>query len=83
MSKVVYMKRGNEQKEPHDVPIRSNRFFKLAGNWYFTTREGASMGPYESHELAEKSVSDYVEFARNAAPRILKLLTPHTHAVSI
>ncbi len=83
MSNVVYIKRGGEQKELHDVPTRSNRFFKLADSWYFTTREGASMGPYDSHAIAEKSVADYVEFAHNAAPHILRLLTPPVQAMRV
>ena len=78
MNRVVSIKRENEEAIPSRVPHRGDRFFKLANNWYFTTREGFSMGPYDSHEMAAKGTGDYISFVNHAAPHILKLLIPNT-----
>ena len=80
MDQVIGIKRENERASSSKVPHRGDRFFKLADNWYFTTREGFSMGPYESHELAESGTGDYISFIEHAAPHVLKLLIPNTQA---
>lgn len=59
------------------LPSRGSRFFKLGDSWYFSTREGFSMGPYDSRELAGKGAEDYLAFASRADARVLKLLRPN------
>ncbi len=39
------------------------------------------MGPYDSHELADKGTEDYLAFVSRADPKILKLLVPDLQAV--
>lgn len=73
MAKVTYIKRKEEKDSSTEVPIRSNRFFKLGDHWYFSVRGGASVGPYNSHTLAEGAVRDYLQFMANAQPHALKL----------
>lgn len=51
-----------------NVPFRSGRFFKLHNFWFFTTREGTSVGPFDSMPCAEKGVDDYIEFIKVADP---------------
>ena len=80
MNRFLNVKRESERAKSSKVPHRGDRFFKLANNWYFTTREGFSMGPYDSHELAEKGTGDYISFVQHAAPHVLKLLIPNTQA---
>lgn len=80
MGNVVYIRRHSEQKNQSEIPLRSNRFFKLGDGWYFTAREGVTMGAYDSHELAEKAIADYIDFVNNAGPRVLKLLAAQRHA---
>jgi hypothetical protein len=81
MNQVISIKRSSERAQDSKIPHRGNRFFKLGDNWYFTTREGFSMGPYDSHELADKGTEDYLAFVSRADPKILKLLVPDLQAV--
>ena len=51
-----------------NVPFRSGRYFKLNNFWFFTTREGTSVGPYDSMPCAEKGAEDYIHFIKEAGP---------------
>ena len=41
--------------------FRSDRFFCVSGDWYFSTREKAEFGPFHSLEQAQNSLSRYLE----------------------
>ena len=58
--------------------LRSDRFFQLHHFWFFATREGAAVGPFDSKHCAEKAVDDYIEFAEKADPEALEFFTPGT-----
>lgn len=75
-----FRQRQDEQAEDTVLPIRSGRFFKLANYWFFATREGPAMGPYDALEQARDAVGDYVEFINSASPRVLNLFTKPTRA---
>lgn len=53
------------------VPMRTDRFFAVNSAWYFATREGASIGPFESKPDAQKGLSDFIDFIKLAEPRVL------------
>ncbi len=36
--------------------FRSDRVFSSEGRWYFSTREGIDLGPYDSHAEADRQV---------------------------
>lgn len=46
----------------HDIPItfRTNRFFSIGVNWYFSTREGIDHGPFDSKKLAELGIEKHI-----------------------
>lgn len=47
-----------------EVPdCRSTRVYQGQGKWYFRTREGSVVGPYESESEAESAVKLFTEFA--------------------
>ncbi len=50
------------------VAIRSERYFKLYDYWYFATREGAMLGPFDTREQALRATRDYIEFMQKEAP---------------
>lgn len=81
MSNPTSIWRRGENAKSSRGPNRGNRFFKLGDNWYFNTREGFSMGPYESRDLASKGTEDFLAFIGMADSNILKLLTPKTQAL--
>ena len=53
------------------VPIRTDRFFAVNSAWYFATREGASIGPFENKREAQKGLEDFLDFIQLAEPRVL------------
>lgn len=52
------MKRESDSK---DITwFRSDRFFVVDGNWYFTTREGTNEGPFKSAQDAKRELIAYL-----------------------
>ena len=43
----------NRIGENGPVPMRTDRFFAVNSAWYFATREGASIGPFDSKDDGE------------------------------
>lgn len=39
---------------------RTDRFSHVDGAWYFSTREGPEMGPYETKVEAKSALSEYI-----------------------
>lgn len=66
----------NGEKDERQPPIRSERFFKLHNFWFFATREGAAVGPFDAHEGAENAVGDYIEFMDKADDNAREFFTP-------
>ncbi len=58
------------------VPVRGERFFKLEHFWFFATREGAAVGPYDTKSEAMQGVQHFIAFARNANRRTLDIFAP-------
>jgi hypothetical protein len=61
------------------VPMRTDRFFAVNAAWYFTTREGASIGPFASKTDAQGGLADFVKFIAIAQPRVLSSLYASLH----
>ena len=62
------------------VPMRTDRFFAVNSAWYFATREGASIGPFESKNDAQHGLSDFVDFIKLAEPRVLTSFYASLHS---
>ncbi len=45
--------------ESGEIPYRSGRFFSADGSWYFSTREGNNVGPFETLQLARAGLVEY------------------------
>jgi hypothetical protein len=41
--------------------FRSGRFFKVDSNYFFSTREGVEIGPYQSVEAAEGGLARFID----------------------
>jgi len=74
MNNVVYITRESDSESASASPLRSDRYFKLSDYWYFITREGATLGPYDSKDQAQDAVADYIQFVNHASPAMLKML---------
>ena len=46
------------------APKRRQRFFKDKGFWYFKTREGIAVGPFDRINLAVAGSRDYINCVR-------------------
>jgi len=47
--------------EPDKSYFRSNRFARVNGSWFFSTREDTVEGPFVTREDAENAVERYVK----------------------
>lgn len=61
----------NRLGESGPVPLRTDRFFSAQGEWFFSTREGAPIGPFEDKDEAVQGLDDFIEFLQLAEPTIL------------
>jgi len=61
----------NRAGENGPVPVRHGRFFEQSTRWYFQTREGASIGPFENRFDAEQGFIDFIDFITLADPKTL------------
>lgn len=45
-----------------DIPItfRTNRFFTIGSDWYFSTREGKDKGPFANKEVAQAAITKFI-----------------------
>lgn len=59
---------------PSSSHERDDRYFCLDNEWYFTTREGVVMGPYDSQAHATKCVDEYIEFIQKAKSPVINIL---------
>ncbi len=75
MNGIIAFKRASDLPEAPGSRFRSERFFKLSNYWFFGTREGVTMGPFDSLELARRGIDEYVSFVSSASPRTLDLLS--------
>ena len=64
----------NRSGELDVVPMRSDRFYAAKGAWFFSTREGAAIGPFDDKAEAAKGLQDFIEFMHLAEPKTLTKL---------
>jgi hypothetical protein len=64
----------NRLGEAGNVPVRADRFFAAQGEWYFSTREGTPMGPFDDKQEAKNGLRDFIEFMDLAEPKTLSRL---------
>lgn len=56
---------------------RSSRFYKQGKYWYFRTREGAPIGPFDRLSEAIAWSNDYIEYLRHA-PSLADVLAAYS-----
>ncbi len=54
---------------------RPNRVFQEGDGWFFTTREGKPMGPFDTEAEAIQGLRDFIEFIELAPLDALASLT--------
>ncbi|TVZ37282.1 hypothetical protein P886_1623 [Alteromonadaceae bacterium 2753L.S.0a.02] len=64
----------NRTGEEGSVPTRSKRFFQKNDYWYYSTREGVDIGPFDTLHEAEVGASDFIDFIIHAEPTVIETL---------
>lgn len=64
--------RQGEKGEQHQV--RSSRYFKNGDYWYYSTREGVDIGPFDHMEAAEVGCAEFIDFVCHRNPVFSKTL---------
>jgi len=64
----------NRTGEEGFTPNRSRRFLEKNGYWYYRTREGVDIGPFDSLTEAESGASEFIDFILHAEPDIIHTL---------
>jgi len=59
------------------IPARKSRFFQEEGYWYYNTREGVAIGPFDSLSEAETGASDFIDFILHAGPSVSETLSKY------
>ncbi len=72
----VAMSRKNEAGK---IPIRSDRLFTQHSYWYFRTREGMDIGPYDSANEALDGINGFMEFLNTAEPAIVDRISEYVN----
>ena len=70
----------NRLGEMGQTPERSSRYFSRDGYWYYTTREGIQIGPFDSEHEAQEGVSDFIDFVTHADTTIIETLSKYRPA---
>lgn len=81
-SNIMAMTSMNRTGEAGNCPGRSGRFFQKADYWYYTTREGVDIGPFDSQGEAETGVSDFIDFIIHAEPCVIETLESYGRAAA-
>lgn len=58
----------NRSGETGTIPERNDRFFCKDDYWYYTTREGVDIGPFDSLDEAIENAEQLIEFITSEAP---------------
>ncbi|MGQ9424967.1 DUF6316 family protein [Gilvimarinus sp. F26214L] len=64
----------NRTGEQGNVPARTDRFFTSNDYWYYTTREGVDIGPFDSFEDAANGANEFIDFICGAEPSFSETL---------
>jgi hypothetical protein len=70
----------NRTGEKGVLPQRNSRFFKRDAYFYYSTREGIDIGPFDSLHEAETGASAFIDFVLHAEPQVMASLNRYSRA---
>mgnify|MGYP000374416184 CR=1 FL=1 len=68
--------------EKGDIPIRNQRYFQKDNYWYYITREGVDIGPFDTLPEAEVGAREFIEYICNAERSMIETLEQYGRAVA-
>jgi len=74
----VAMRRKSEIDDNNAVtPVRSERLFLQHNYWYFRTREGIEIGPFDNTKEANDGINGFMDFVSTAEPDVVERITEY------
>ncbi|HTF98221.1 MAG TPA: DUF6316 family protein [Cellvibrio sp.] len=70
----------NRAGEQGSVPERHGRLLQKDGYWYYSTREGVDIGPFDNREDAENGVGEFIDFIQASEPKVSDVLKQYRAA---
>ncbi len=70
----------NRSGESGTVPVRQQRFFKQHDYWYYRTREGIDIGPFDTQDEAQRGVQEFIDYVVNHNPEFTDILSRYKTA---
>ena len=67
----------NRKGEKESSPDRSERLFTQHSYWYFRTREGMDIGPYDSQTDASNGINSFIEFLNTAEKKVVERISKY------
>ncbi len=64
----------NRTGELGDVPDRNSRILQKDRYWYYSTREGVDIGPFDGRNDAEVGVGEFIGFISASEPNVVNIL---------
>lgn len=72
--KQIQLDESIRQGELGAPPKRCERFYQEENYWYYTTREGLNIGPFDSLELAKQGCTGFVQYINKIDSRVVEKL---------
>lgn len=72
---TTYIKLQARKDEQINVPARSDRLFEQENYWYFRTREGMDIGPFDTRGEASLGAKSFIAFLEGSQPEIVSRVT--------
>jgi hypothetical protein len=70
----------NRSGESGAMPSRQNRFFQQYEYWYYRTREGIDIGPFDTLSDAQNGVREFIDYVVNQNPKFVDVLSRYKAA---
>lgn len=70
----------NRAGEHGAVPARHGRYLQKEGYWYYSTREGVDIGPFDNRIDAETGVAEFIDFIQASEPKVSDVLKQYRAA---
>lgn len=51
-----------------DIPPRHGRLLQKEGYWYYSTREGVDIGPFDTRADAETGIAAFIDYIHESDP---------------
>ncbi len=74
---VKLQPRKDEKDDATTIPARTNRVFEQDHYWYFRTREGMDIGPFDSRGCAIVGVKGFIQFLEGSKPEVVTRVTDY------